>query len=131
MKKLGRRRRARCSEVMRRRCAAYLRNLRRGRGGSAEAMFGSKTILKSVSPTRTLKLSPFEDLSDARFRLHQRRFFATTKRFSGCFEFCILSGSSFQSLTTNTFANFEQNQFSKIRPLKIQHFKTLILLMPR
>jgi len=44
MKKLGRRRRARCSEVMRRRCAAYLRNLRRGRGGSAEAMFGSNTI---------------------------------------------------------------------------------------
>jgi len=78
MKKLGRRRRARCSEVMRRRCAAYLRNLRRGRGGSAEAMFGSKTILKSVSPMRTLKLSPCDDLSDARFRLYQRRFFATT-----------------------------------------------------
>jgi hypothetical protein len=38
-------------------------------------------------------------------------FFATTRRFSGCFEFYILSGSSFQSLTTNTFANFDQNQF--------------------
>ena len=51
MKKLGRRRKARCSEVMRRRCAAYLRNLRRGRGGSAEAMFGSKTIYFEVDIT--------------------------------------------------------------------------------